>query len=189
MKNKEAPIVKSLVGLGTIYYNSKGEWHNEAGPARIRPNGKKEYWIRDGCISEYEFTLKYGKKLGLYEEHYFVLISSDGSIEWCDSKYDNNGSFRYKILYKDPPSEERAGYRNYILDSGEVIENSEPGTSEYFVFIDKHKTKYWYQNVLHCSRGPAVEYANGSKEWWLCGEKLTKEEYYRKLNPELIYNI
>lgn len=188
IKNKEPIILKNHVRLGTIYYNSSGEWHNETGPARIRPNGKKEYWIHDSCISEGQFILKYGKKLGLYENVYLAFVFSNGSIDWCDPEYDTK-KFTYKIIYKDSPSEEHASHRGYITNDGEYIEYIYPSVASYYVFVDKYKTKRWYREELHCSHGPAVEYANGSKEWWLCGEKLTKEEYYRKLNPELIYNI
>ena len=29
----------------------------------------------------------------------------------------------------------------------------------------------------HREDGPAVEYANGSRAWWIDGEKLTEEEF------------
>jgi hypothetical protein len=35
--------------------------------------------------------------------------------------------------------------------------------------------KEWYKNgKLHRDDGPAVEYVNGDKEWWLNGKKTTK---------------
>ena len=37
--------------------------------------------------------------------------------------------------------------------------------------------KRWYINgKLHRSDGPAVEYANGTKEWWICGEQVSEED-------------
>lgn len=30
---------------------------------------------------------------------------------------------------------------------------------------------------LHRDDGPAVEYPNGTKEWWLNGEQLSEEEF------------
>ena len=33
---------------------------------------------------------------------------------------------------------------------------------------------------LHREDGPAVEYANGTKEWWINDEKLTKGEFLKR---------
>jgi len=44
---------------------------------------------------------------------------------------------------------------------------------KYIVEIDSDKTILWYKegtNILHREGGPAVEYANGSKEWWQNGK-------------------
>ena len=39
-------------------------------------------------------------------------------------------------------------------------------------------TKEWYVNgQRHREDGPAVEGANGSKEWWVNGQQLTEEEF------------
>ena len=38
--------------------------------------------------------------------------------------------------------------------------------------------KEWYLNgKLHREDGPAVEEANGDKEWWLNGKELTEQEF------------
>ena len=38
--------------------------------------------------------------------------------------------------------------------------------------------KYWYQNgELHRETGPAVEYANGSKWWYLSDTGMSEEEF------------
>ena len=45
--------------------------------------------------------------------------------------------------------------------------------------IDKDGTK-WYRNEqgqLHRTDGPAVEWADGSKEWWVNGKCLTEAEF------------
>lgn len=35
-----------------------------------------------------------------------------------------------------------------------------------------------YQNgVKHALDGPAVEYANGNREWWIDGKQYSKEEF------------
>lgn len=43
--------------------------------------------------------------------------------------------------------------------------------------IDGYGNKFWYLNdKRHREGGPAIEYADGYKEWWLNGKKVTEEE-------------
>ena len=45
-------------------------------------------------------------------------------------------------------------------------------------------SKVWYLNGhRHRTDGPAVEWADGYKEWWLNGEHLTQEEHLRRIIP------
>jgi hypothetical protein len=48
--------------------------------------------------------------------------------------------------------------------------------------------RFWYRSVaediLHRTDGPAVEYADGNKEWWLNGERIncnSQKEFERYL--------
>ena len=42
-------------------------------------------------------------------------------------------------------------------------------------------TKHWYLNdQLHRTDGPAVEWSNGTKEWYLNGVRLTESEFLAK---------
>jgi hypothetical protein len=44
---------------------------------------------------------------------------------------------------------------------------------EYTVRIDSRGNRYWYKpgtRVLHRLDGPAVEYADGTREWWVNGK-------------------
>ena len=44
--------------------------------------------------------------------------------------------------------------------------------------------KAWYLNgKRHREDGPAIEFAKGYKEWWLNGEQLTEEEFNARMNP------
>jgi len=53
--------------------------------------------------------------------------------------------------------------------------------------------KYWWLNgELHREDGPAIEYENGDKEWWLNGVKYSEQEFNEKMksthtdkNPDL----
>ena len=45
-------------------------------------------------------------------------------------------------------------------------------------------TKWWYLNgERHREDGPAIEYPDGSVEYYLNGEELTEEEYARAMSP------
>jgi hypothetical protein len=43
-------------------------------------------------------------------------------------------------------------------------------------------TRYYFEGSLHRLGGPAVEYNNGPKEWWIKGKKLdcsSQEEFLK----------
>ena len=41
-----------------------------------------------------------------------------------------------------------------------------------------NEDKFWYLNGnLHREDGPAIEWADGRKEWWLNNERLTEKEF------------
>ena len=47
----------------------------------------------------------------------------------------------------------------------------------YTVEIDNKGTKRWYINgKLHRKDGPAVEYEDGYKAWWINGERVTEQD-------------
>ena len=49
---------------------------------------------------------------------------------------------------------------------------------EYTVKVDDHGIKKWYQfGELHRIDVPAIENKNGSKEWYIYGERLTEEQF------------
>ena len=43
----------------------------------------------------------------------------------------------------------------------------------YKVIVDNDKNRFWYneKNYLHRLDGPAVEYADGGKDWWVEGKR------------------
>ena len=42
---------------------------------------------------------------------------------------------------------------------------------------------FWYRNgKAHCEHGPAKQYANGEKSWWLNGEILTEAKFNKRMN-------
>ena len=47
---------------------------------------------------------------------------------------------------------------------------------------DRFGTKrYYWNNKLHREDGPAVEWSNGTKEWYLYGIKYTEKEFKDRL--------
>jgi len=50
--------------------------------------------------------------------------------------------------------------------------------------VDSYGNKFWYlDDKLHRVDGPAIEYTNGGKEWYLNGEELTEEEHHIRTLP------
>ena len=47
--------------------------------------------------------------------------------------------------------------------------------------ITIYGNKSWYNEngELHREDGPALEYSNGTKEWWIKGVRLTEEEFQK----------
>jgi hypothetical protein len=45
-------IKKTILSDGTIEYRLNGKLHNENGPAVIKPDGTKEYWINNRKVSK-----------------------------------------------------------------------------------------------------------------------------------------
>jgi hypothetical protein len=47
--------------------------------------------------------------------------------------------------------------------------------TEQYIYINKFERKFYYKdkamNIRHREDGPAVEYADGDKEWWLNGKR------------------
>jgi hypothetical protein len=56
----------------------------------------------------------------------------------------------------------------------------------YKVKVDSHGTKYWILNdKLHCEHGPAVEWANGNKFWYLNGKELTETDWRKQIQKNV----
>ena len=57
----------------------------------------------------------------------------------------------------------------------------------YTVKVDGNGTRIWYQNgdlhLFHCENGPAIEYADGDKVYYLNDEIYSYEDWlrYRKI--------
>jgi hypothetical protein len=57
----------------------------------------------------------------------------------------------------------------------------------YTVKVNEYKTKFWYLNDnLHREDGPAVEWADGTKSWYLNGKGLTEAEFNLKIKKTIV---
>ena len=41
---------------------------------------------------------------------------------------------------------------------------------------------WWINGKYHREDGPAIEYTSGNKEWWINGNELTEEEFNNRKN-------
>ena len=56
--------------------------------------------------------------------------------------------------------------------------------------IDSNGTKRWYlNNQLHRTDGPAIEYYNGYKYWYINGVGLSEKEYLRLIRKKKLIEI
>ena len=72
--------------------------------------------------------------------------------------------------------------KTYKNDKGQYHRTDGPATE----WVDG--TKEWYiKGMLHREDGPAIERANGIKEWFINGEEITEHEFNdQKLKQQLI---
>ena len=58
---------------------------------------------------------------------------------------------------------------------------------KYYVTVDDLGNTRWYKDakckVLHRENGPAVEWCNGDKEWYINGKELTEAEFLAATQP------
>ena len=60
---------------------------------------------------------------------------------------------------------------------------------KYTVKVFKYGDKFWFlKDKLHREDGPAIEYADGDKEWWLNNVKYTEIEYLNKIKTKTCEN-
>jgi hypothetical protein len=53
-----------------------------------------------------------------------------------------------------------------------------------YVLIDELGTKYYYRDrkmtICHREDGPAVEWVDGTKSWWIEGRRVSEEEFNKR---------
>ena len=49
--------------------------------------------------------------------------------------------------------------------------------------------EWWIDNKRHREDGPAIESAGGSKSWYINGEYLSEEEFLKRTAPEIVLTL
>jgi hypothetical protein len=78
------------------------------------------------------------------------------------------------------------GDKYYYKDREMTIRHREDGPA--IEYTDG--SKYWYINgERHREDGPAVEFTDGHKEWHINGKKLSEEEFNLRTSPEIVLTM
>jgi hypothetical protein len=60
---------------------------------------------------------------------------------------------------------------------------------EYTVRVSADKTKWYLNGQLHREDGPAVEYTDGDKSWFLNGQRVTEAEVIKTVQQLTVAEI
>ena len=72
------------------------------------------------------------------------------------------------------------GTKCHYSDRNMEILHREDGPAIEYADGDK---EWWINGKLHREDGPAIEDADGYKAWWINGKQLTEEEFDARRNP------
>ena len=166
---------------GSKDYYIHGKLHRTDGPARIKETGEKEYYVNGKELSEEEFNKLCGKK-----EASLKLSSEEDKYpdNFVDVTMDEDGY----IYHKDANGKKHNPYGPAVIYPS--------GGKDYFIHGVLHRTDgpavmysngykaYWIHGKLHRTDGPAAIYSDGCKEYYVNGNCLSKQEF-NKLQPQL----
>ena len=115
---------------------------------------------------------KHHKISQLYDE----VFGATGSNElYIDGDGDKCWYINGKRHRKDGPAIEYSDGSKHWFLNGDLHREDGPA-------VDFAAHKSWYLNgKRHRKDGPAIEYANGYKSWYLNGERLTEEEFNKRI--------
>ena len=130
----------------------------------------------------------------------YILKNEDGTFYYSDKKmtmrhredgpaveYPDGTKYWYlngKPHREDGPAVEYANGTKYWYLNGQLHREDGPAI-EY-----SDGSKDWYLNgKLHREDGPAVEEADGTKSWYLNGQRLSKEEWEKRVMKKKTINI
>jgi len=194
------PIKRSFDDT-TYWTNDEGNFHRLDGPAVERPNGVKE-WYRNG-LRHREDGPAIEHSSGRKEWYVNGMVHrTDGpALEYSngDKHWYQNGK-RHRL---DGPAVEFVdGTKHWYIDNqkfteqeflaGIILDRTQPSSSsESTMTTNGYGTKFWLNSKGHHHRtdGPAVEYTDGRKEWWVNGKQITQaeKEFLARNQPNLYF--
>ena len=102
-------------------------------------------------------------------EEYKVKVWEDGTVEWFNSEG------KLHRLGGLPASESSNGHKLY-LENGKLHRSGGLPAVEY----SNGDKEYYENNKLHRIDGPAVDFVNGTKQYWLFGKCYDTKKQYDK---------
>lgn len=139
---------------GSKFWLKLGKLHRLGGPAIEHKDGVKEWWV-EGVLQK--------KRYQSGTERYFII--QPRPVTYLSSFTMTHGTQSYILHRDDGPAE----------ISSPVI--------KLYHEISTGKVSKWYQyGVLHRLDGPAiVGQGSASDEWWIEGERFTRDEYRKRV--------
>jgi len=197
---KNAPAVEYNNGNKEWYIN--GQLHREDGPAIIMVNGDKEWWVNghkhreDGPAVEYVNGHKEWWVNGQlhrldgpavewvngYKEWWLNGKYYSSETEWKKAKQ-QLGLNNIRDYEESRMTVDISGHKIWTNKQGQLHRRNGPAV-EY-----TNGCKTWYINgQLHREDGPAVNYVSGYKEWWLNGKYYPNEAEWEKARRSMLKN-
>lgn len=78
------------------------------------------------------------------------------------------------------------GNKLYFSDQAMTIRSREDGPA--VEYVDGYK-EWWLNGKLSREDGPAVEHADGYKQWWLNDKYISEEEHTKRTRQEVVLTI
>lgn len=143
--------------------------HGDDGPAVIYEDGTEEYWFGGvQYFSKYSWERR--------KKHLSVIQPSPDRRVWTLIK---TGA----LIHRDdggPAIEYQNGQRLEWLEEGHLHRRDGPAIIDY----ETDRYEYWIRGRLNRVGGPAIEIGKAYKEYWLDGENISEQEYYRRFGLE-----
>lgn len=136
---------------GTNYWFQEGELHREDGPAVEGKDGFEEWWLNGephrenepACIAADRSKLEYWREGKLHRQDGPAVVLTEGGVFNSARVWESVSSADEAMVFCD-------------LGLGRIS-----GPAE-----------LWFEDgKLHRSDGPAITYADGTKEWWIRGRR------------------
>jgi hypothetical protein len=109
-----------------------------------------------------------------------AIIYPNGDKEWWkeDIQYTENFENKLNKIKMDKEFEKNVRENRYTTYRLNGRLHREDGPAVEWTNGDKH---WWVDGLRHREDGPAIEYSDGTKEYWLEGIEYTEEEFNNKI--------